>query len=99
MRISFGLFGLVVLAAAMSFGAMADAAAQTTPPAKPGVVTPPHEASPADDFFAPPMRGTPGGRISGGTRGLGKPTGATPPPPPAAGGVKTTQGALLPVSR
>ncbi len=99
MRVGFGLLSFVALAATLSLGAVDGAAAQTTPPAKPGVVTPPHEPSPADDFFAPPMRGTPGGRISGGTRGLGKPTGATPPPPPAAGGVKSTQEALLPVSR
>ena len=50
-------------------------AAQPTPPAKSNAATPPADPTPANDAFLPPLRGTPDGRVSGGTRGLELPPG------------------------
>jgi hypothetical protein len=100
--------GLLVFATLMSMmiAVSTAGAADQTPPPKPGVVAPQTTATTPDDMFSPPMRGTPGGRISGGTRGLHpvSPATSSQPKPPAssAGGgsaTKTTQEAQLPVVR
>jgi hypothetical protein len=97
--------GWVVLAtvlAVMMVGPVANAADQTPPP-KPGVVTPQTAATNPDDMFSPPLRGTPGGRISGGTRGLHPVGPGAPKPAPlssagSGASMKTTQEAQLPVA-
>ena len=88
-----GIVIAVFVAGLAGFATASVAAAQPAPPPKPGLVIPPVREPPAtDETFLPPLRGTPGGRISGGTRGLQRPGGtASPaapsvrlvPPPPA----------------
>jgi hypothetical protein len=84
---------LIVLIALAATGPTVSAAAatQTTPNPKTTPVSQPPQQQSDDDIFTPLMRGTPGGRISGGTRGI-RPRAASPaiesvtPAPTAAGG-------------
>jgi hypothetical protein len=82
MRSKIRIVTMLVVAAAMAGAITADAAAQQTAKTpKPATApsTPPTEAG--DDLFIPPLRGTPNGRISGGTRGLGQAAAQLPPQP------------------
>jgi hypothetical protein len=72
MRITRPVFAVAALVVAMAGGA----AAQQTTPVKPGPAPQKPDASTGDDQFLPPLRGTPDGRISGGTRGLVRPPGS-----------------------
>ncbi len=96
------LLGLAILAGAACVG-RPSAAGQTPPTTKtsPSVAT--TQPSAEDDVFTPLLRGTPGGRMSGGTRGLSpRPVGAigaptSPPPRPA--NVRPAPESPSPVSR
>jgi hypothetical protein len=70
---------LIVLIALAAGEPTVSAAAATQPPTntKTTPVAQPPQPQSDDDIFAPLMRGTPGGRISGGTRGI-RPRAATP---------------------
>jgi hypothetical protein len=90
-------------AAAVVLGATvpADAGAQQSTPPKAATAPQPRDASAVDDLFLPPMRGTPDGRISGGTRGLHKPSpqpvADVPPTLPSTGPGAATAPATPPV--
>ena len=70
-----GLLTLALSAFGIAGLTPGSARAQQTPPPKPSAAVPQADTAPAGDAFLPPIRGTPDGRISGGTRGLELPSG------------------------
>ena len=89
MRATTRVLALAMVACALAAAVPGGAVAQQTPPPKSNTKPPQPDAAP-DDLFLPPMRGTPDGRISGGTRGVEHHAGATGTPaariPPAGSG-------------
>ena len=113
MRVLIAVFAVLPFFVGMFVDLPAAAAQPNAPPKTGAASTPPHEESAADDLFLPPLRGTPGGRISGGTRGIATgglpsaqptptPTPTSTPTPARAGGgksaVKSTPARLIPVA-
>ncbi len=96
-RIGLLRMGLAIAGAAFAV-APAIARAQQAAPPKNTASPQPRENSAVSDLFVPPMRGTPDGRISGGTRGLHRPSPqpvadappSLPKPPPAPAGAPGT---------
>lgn len=70
MHVTTTVFMVAVLAGALAVVMPGSAVAQQASQSKPRATAPQPETAPTGDAFMPPIRGTPDGRISGGTRGL-----------------------------